>query len=556
MADLKLSTAKVVLLAVHSAVRSDLRTLRVLAARYPRALRLDNLLRILLTHLPESLDASNYVPFLQAVISGDVKDDPELSVDSSLVENLGDEEASKKVRNLGLLPLAWPSAPADASTDPLVLFLIHRSLRIDQVTGLISQIPPLLTPFLDYSRYLRTWFVSTILPLCRFSYEYYPGSSQTCTIQELEKLDDRSGVRFLLSQTGKHRTQTRGDQTVGRDIRGLVGPWLYGDSTVERRKLREASAIDSQTIPSIEDNPRTSPKHQGWEEVYDWIATSASWQTAVDVIEQWAGPSDVDLGGFQDQSTWIDEDEQQRLELLYARAALATAYSISVDSTDALLGVGRILARLNALLDVLDEVPSLQDASTTLAPVDDIQPILRSEHTFHLRNDLLGSENLLTTPKSPSMSFLQALCTSAYILAKAGSPISIRKAGELALLQAEREQKAVFRQLMTSIGNGPKEDDTYWIKRRKQTLWLRDWGIVENSKEPGKGVLGRLPTELLEVELLKALLSNTRKSASLPCALLITDIGQGTDLLNPYMKPRTMLHCSKSLFEVPSSQPP
>jgi hypothetical protein len=68
---------------------------------------------------------------------------------------------------------------------------------------------------------------------------------------------------------------------------------------------------------------------------------------------------------------------------------------------------------------------------------------------------------------------------------------------------------------MSRIGDGPKSDDRYWMKTRSEILWLRSWGaeeLLERSESVnGKGVLGQLPKESIEAELLKALLANTRE---------------------------------------------
>jgi hypothetical protein len=53
------------------------------------------------------------------------------------------------------------------------------------------------------------------------------------------------------------------------------------------------------------------------------------------------------------------------------------------------------------------------------------------------------------------------------------------------------------------------------MKTRSEILWLRTWGAEElfegSESGTGKGVLGQLPKESIEAELLKALLANTRK---------------------------------------------
>ena len=198
MANSELSPAKAVLLAVQLTSKADFLNLRKLVSQYTKALRIDIILRVLLSHLPESLESSIYSPFLQDLVEGKIEKPSKISLDISDLDELNDAEASKRVKKLHLLPLAWPDAPADAPTDSLVLFLIHRSLRIDANTGLITQVPELLAPFLHRSSYLRTWTISTVLPLMRLNYEYHPDDGAILTLPAFENLDDRSGVDLLL----------------------------------------------------------------------------------------------------------------------------------------------------------------------------------------------------------------------------------------------------------------------------------------------------------------------------------------------------------------------
>lgn len=521
MAELELSPAKAILLAVQFACKADLSTLRTLVSRHPKGLGIDIILRVLLTHLPESLEPSAYVPFLLDLSSGNIQEDGDHPVDPSELGELSNAEAVKRVKKLHLLPLLWPNAPEDAPTDPLVLFLVHRALRIDDNTGLITQIPELLAPFLHLSHFLRTWLISTVLPLIRFSYEYYPRTGTILSISAFEELDYRNGTSLLLSNTGSgSRMEGSGNSTVGRDLRGLIGPWMYGDTKAKRRKIQNTPLFDSQLVAPLSSSSAEGETHKlaGWEEVFKWIAGQAtiSWQTAVEAIEQWDGPGDVDFGAYRDGSSWLDETEQQHLEQRYARTALATAYLIREASVEALTGVHRILSRVVSLLD-RDSLPPLPSAAAMLAPATDLDGsgLLSPESASFLRNQLLEEENVLTSFKPESIRLLHTLLISAFLLTRQGVKCNVRRAGELALLQHEAEQKAEFTDLMTAIRNGPKGDDKYWIKTRNEILWLHGWGLDEDSEDTasvyGKGVLGSLKKEFIETEILKALLANTRK---------------------------------------------
>lgn len=514
MAGSIVSPAKAILLAVQLAAAVDLTSFESLVSRYPRTLHKELVLRILLTYLPEILETSEYISLLGRLEAGELENDPAFEPTKFGLEELDEVEAKKKARKLRLLPLEPPYDFADEDPSPLIQFLVLRALRIDENTGLITQIPELLQPFLHLSTYLRTWIISTILPLLRFTYEYYTDDGIPLTIPKFERLDDEAGVKLLLSKTANDEEIT--ENTVGRDLRGLVGPWMYGDTRWKRRKSRLESRAGLQHSMHFDQNAISNEKCIGWEEVFKWITQQAgsSWRTAVDAIEQWDGPGDVDVGEYSDGSIWLDEDEQQLLERRYARAALAAAYLISEESEYALNGVYRILERLIKLMDQ-DRVPSLQAACSLLMPIlfqDEEFP--STKHAQHLRNNLLGEENSLTKPGEISVQILHALVISAYLCTRIGSGFTVRRAGELALLQDETEQKIEFSKLLVNVRNGPKGDDKYWIKLRNEILWLRSWGVEESSEgadaSNGKGILGKLSKEYIEAELLTLFLSNTR----------------------------------------------
>ena len=520
MAGGDLSPGKAVLLAVQLAHKAELSTLRTLVYEHQKTLRIDIILRIILSHLPESLDSSEYVTFLRDLIDGTIEADPSSPVDSSVLDGLSEKDASKKVRKLHLLPLAWPNAPEEVQEDPLTLFLIHRSLRIDDNTGLITQVPALVTPFIQRSPYLRTWFISTILPLIRLNYEYHPRDGATISVTAFERLDDEAGIRLLLSRTGEPDSGSSTDTAVGRDLRGLVGPWMYGNTRSKRRKLQSTLDLDEQeATPAGAETGVGQEKFASWEEIFKWITTRAttSWQTAVRVLEQWDGPSDIDLGPYGDGSVWLEDGDQQYLERRYARAALATAYLISDPSLDALASVQRILSRILTLLD-LDRIPTLEIAAGLLSPisvVDKISPV-SSKNAVFLRDNLLHERNILTTPNGESIEFLHAILISAYLFARERAPLTILRAGQMALRQDETQQKMELSRFMAKgpTASASRGDDRYWTRIRNEILWMRSWGAEElgvaTSAVIGKGILGQLGKEYVEIEIIKGLLANSR----------------------------------------------
>jgi hypothetical protein len=494
---LLLSPAKLVLLAVHFAVHSDVNSLSLLAARHSTVLKRELLLRILLTYLPETLPSSHYVEFLQHLEASSFPDPANTDdVDSSPIAQLPDDVAVKKVKKLRLLSLSFPEAPADAREDDLTLFLLRRAYRVDEEAGLLSELPALLLPFVNRAPCLRSLLVTTVLPLLRRNCEYYPQDPIPYTVQGFQQLPDRVAVNLLLSQTG---TQEADLSLVGRDLRSLIGPWL---ATEKRwRNTRQDGEFEQEPqVPC-----------PGWDEVLCWLIgqASKSWRVALNAFLQWEGPEDADLNEWG--SFTLDHHQTQYLKEGYTRAALASVYLIQEASRESLDEALRVVEKATSYLDHEPIPPLTQTGLDTGAA---------TRNATYMRNDLLSPINPLTTPTPASVAFLKALIHSAQTLTRFGLPCTVRRAGELALLQDVHEQKAEAAKLIHLLHNGPKTDDNFWQQARTDILWLRDWGIEGGWFADGLpcGVFSQVGRDFLEVEILKALLSNTRKTAQQPVA--------------------------------------
>jgi hypothetical protein len=79
------------------------------------------------------------------------------------------------------------------------------------------------------------------------------------------------------------------------------------------------------------------------------------------------------------------------------------------------------------------------------------------------------------------------------------------------LEQKGTDQMVELQRLLRRFEDGPKGDDKYWIRERNELLWLRDWNNESGLETAGRGIFGTISKEVLEMEILKALLSNTRK---------------------------------------------
>ncbi|KAF5635216.1 transport sec39 [Fusarium sp. NRRL 25303] len=505
-AHVTLGPAKLVLLAVHFATVADIDGLAYLIGQHGVILRPELLLRIILTYLPETLSPAVYVPLIQAIASGESpsQTNSDCQLDTSSVQSITEEQASRKVKKLHLLCLKNTDVPLTLTleADPLTSFLLLRAYRMDEEAGMLPQVPDLVTPFLQHSQELYTWMISTVLPLVRRNYEYYPQRPIRYSLLEFQNLPDRMAIDYLLAETGAVDDEFG---LAGRDLSGLVGPWLHNESRWKREAFDQDVSNKSDAAPEL-----SCP---GWEQALEWLASKAatSWPVALKAIESWDGPSDIDLGN--DAGSWLQENQQQYLDRSYARAVLASAYLVSDADVGALEAAFGICNKIRSLLDEDSDI-TLQSALENLASVPpfDMDAFGGAKAATNLRNDLLQSSNPLTTPKEESLDLLPALIQSAYLLTQSGAPCTVRKAGDLAFIQDQQEQKSQIGRLIRNLPTRASEDDGFWIRARKEILWLHGWGNSPKSTgdQTLQGIFGNVTLEFVETELLKAMLSRSR----------------------------------------------
>ncbi|KAH8174266.1 secretory pathway protein sec39 domain-containing protein [Sarocladium implicatum] len=488
-----LSRAKAILLATHHAAVGNIDGLRLQAATYTSVLQPELLLRILLTHLPETLDPPTYTPLLQALWNGNLATEARVvdeAVDEFAVESLSEEQARSKVKKLRLLQLACPDAPVVGDDDPLTLFLFHRAFKIDREAGMVNLVPDLLLPFVNHSDAIRTWLISTIIPLARRNFEYHPENHELLSISDFQSLSDAAAVEYLLSETSKPGVN---EGAVGRDLRGVLGPWFHNSS-------RWPAQVDPAKAP-------------GWAHFMRWLLAQASqsWGVVVQAVEEYNGPADVDLGPVtmpHPQDTKIDHVLHS-----YLRAAIASALSIPDASVEGLVGSWKILARVRVLLDFGGPLENLDVESQSL-PVLAVSDLIDGRVSLnHLRSDLLDESNPITTPSEPAITFLRGLILSAFLLNRLGLRSSIRSAGDLMLLRDPAEQRSEFLKTVRLIASNPhKHDDGYWSGVRNDVLWLHSWGNDNTPEATGRGPFAMVPRRDLESEILKAMLAASRFS--------------------------------------------
>lgn len=487
-----LSDSHVVLLAVQLCLNGDISGLPLLKSQFPHTLHLELLFRIVLTFLPEITEPEQYTQVIKHLANGSPPPDCDLEADLAAIKEISEPDARKQVRHLKLLPLRRPHINIDASEPPLIQFLIHRAHRIDTEVGLQLYILELVDPFISSSNTLRDWTISIVLPAIRFNYEYHPDNEGALSLELIESLDSRSAVNILLSAVEPHAKG--GD--VGRDLKGMIGPWMYGHVKSKRRKLDNKKSTNS----------GADFAEVGWQDVNEWILSTSirDFHLAIEAVEQWSGPGDINLGDYDGaQDKELSEDTEKRLMSLYAQAGLASIYALSDGGFGLISGAARILSRVADFTGFDDRLhinsAGLHHLSLNIPELERVS----RQHLLH--NMLLNSSNPLTYPTKQSISFIDAILVSIRILDQYGRWMSPRAAAELMLLGQADAQFFELRKLLETLNHQhPLPRD--WAQVRASLLWLHSWGGSTQPEVP-QGLFWRIPLLKLEREIFIAMLT-------------------------------------------------
>lgn len=536
-----LSPAHCILLAVHLASEANVKALHSFTPTRPDAFDAELVLRILLTYLPEAVDPREYLNYINEVASRlylDV-DREDVQVNTSPVKDLSEEDAKKKVKKLKLLQIQAPSYPPHAPNDLLTRFLCHRSYRIDSETGLLSLVPPLVEPHLGRNPFLRTWYVAVVLPLLRMEVEYYPEDERLAMpLTTFENAEGRQGVDLLLSKCTQQQTQPDRESArnnVCRDIKGLVGPWMYGhDERVRRKQPLARSGTPEKKAAKNDDAVGDATERMrkisldgisandfighDWEHMFRWMVHHAAqdFDIIARAIDGWDGPGDIDLGGYEREGRqYLDESVQQKLELQYAQVAFASCYVANADTDDTIKDAHSILARLAELLDFIPP-PDLATSVDALPKIErHVTKLDQSASVSDLLPDALRRpEHPLTTPRMETYMLLQMMVYSAYQFSGLGYPLSLINVAKLHFYSTSDEQLVVLRKILHGLGqSGARKDDAQWTADRAKLLWLWNWGIEIDEDHPseGPGVLGKVDKNVFEEEMLKTFVDSSCK---------------------------------------------
>ena len=476
----------------------------------PGTLELELVLRILLTYLPESIEPSAYVGLLRALFSNtfDDLDEPVTILRPS--QDFTDVEMKRRLRKLHLLPLLTPSGNDAEPEEIFTAFLLDRSYRIDKEVGSLSFLCQLVEPFVHDSETIRVWFTSILIPLLRFDYEYYPQYAFSHDLESFESLRGSTGVRELMSRTFKNDTEQQ--EEPGRDLRGIVGPWIIGEVVGKQRSL----LAGYQPVAHRQDSTSTrgpvevsAVDDRNWGHVNAWILDLAGRDLSrvVAVVEQWDGPQDIDLGGWASQDD--DENEETRgLTLDYAQSGMAAAYVCQDISTQTWKGIQCLISRAASLSHLT--APFEYDTMDLDSIISTISAeFISSISTVHLLpGDLLDALNPLTRPSDQALELAFLLVISARLLDDLEQPLALSRILTLSLFGLEADHRTTLLNILHRLQTKIRNDDQRWRKVRQNLLWLHTWNRSEQSRQ---GVLCRIMSVDLECELLKSLVISGRK---------------------------------------------
>lgn len=516
-----LSPTKCTLLYIHYASEGNIKLLRSLTAARPDDLKPELVLRILLTYLPESIEPREYTSYVDDLCSERNRDDglgrDDLEVDITPVKDVDEKQARSRVKRLKLLDLRPPRYPSNGPDDIFTQFLCHRAYRIDDETGLVNLLPQLLQPFLERNEFLRVWYIGTVLPLLRLQFEYYPGDgSQEMGLARFEQLDASETVDFLMRNAS--RTDASEESEVARDIKGLVGPWMYGSSGRKRRKLSHQP--DREDINGDGGSARLTTAQEvnhNWGYMYRWMVLQAQekFPMVTEAVERWDGPGDIDLGGLDagHSNRYLDEDTQRELEEQYVRAAFACCYAVESNSEQTLRQAHAILVRLARLLD-FDPPPALDTEVEALPNIEDSAIQLENaQKSLNLDPEtLLDLQHPLTAPRLDSYMLLQMMLYSAYRFSLLDYSISIANVAKLRFSASTDEQLGLLQRVLHGLSRGgARRDESQWVGDRARLVWLWN-GSVDGGNDAtnsGTGVLGKIPRQQFEEESLKCLVETS-----------------------------------------------
>lgn len=505
MADLQsLSAVQLIVLATELCSKAEFEDLQSLQHQRPDVLGAEVCCRILLTFVSGNEEPANYVPLLMQ-LRGVVGNASIKTIDTLGVEELSEGHARRKIRQMRLQRLRSFDRGDLAAQDFVARFVVQQAYRIDAETGDLPAILQLVEPFFEGAELLREWLISNLLPLYRLDYEYYSEGASNLSLASLQNVKGVEALDLLLqkAKTGD------GKQHIGRDLRGIVGPWMYGTRSSKRRKL---SPIFRRASITAHDSNLTS-ESSGWQDVNKWILKTSleDYDLGTKAVTDWDGPKDVDLGGYEG-SAEKGPEEIIELTIDYGQAILAMIYATHETSSEAMQNSWRILKRVADVTEV--DCPLLHNLRNVL-PNCSIQPgsITGMPRSGLMFDSFLEPGHPLARPSTESLNFLAAILISLRILKGAlhcEEQFSCLTATTWCLFATEQVQTQELHKILQNFARiASVEAD--WHSVREKILWLSRWDTKPFDRQPEeqdhRALFWQVSREAVETKVFCALLT-------------------------------------------------
>jgi hypothetical protein len=379
-----------------------------------------------------------------------------------------------------------------------------------------------------------------VLPLLRFEYEYYRQDQRTYTLNQVELADNAQGPEIWLSDSLNSQLSKEGDgrrrgnggeyNNLARDLRCMVGPWMYGERERKRRRLnREITKSDladgNNDAKSQDTTTALEGSRHAWSPTFNYLIQTASQNlpAVTEVFEHWRGAVDTDLGGYDNHMHYM-ADEEEELARKYIQTGFSSIYAAENNDTETISAAYGIISTIAPLMrfHTLPDIQSQLDNLSSLTP-----PI--TESFDHLqksdldRDTFLDAKNSLTSKEAQSFALVRHLILSASVLSNFGHPITISGTLKIKFFLDREEQSSLFQKILHFLTTSQRLSRSAWPGARLKLLWLWGWGSETSKPENGQGIFGKISRSSLEKDILEALVSSACKYPWSHCQLCAYD---------------------------------
>ena len=467
-----LSNAQVILLAAHYISDVDVESFHILAAERRDLLTDDTIYRLLLTLYPSDHTAQSALLALLGNVQSNFSNASTLDheLDTSFIAKTSTSTAAERVKGLGIIGNG-EIEQSTYGTNSLANFIIQWAHRVESEDGALEDLIPLLEEFSRNNPALNEWARRYFSPLYRLQYHFYPREADDLTLRGIESLRGGPGLDILL----QYALKQSGNAAVARDLDQIIAPWI-GTTSINGHDPNEGNVVAT------------------WQALFDWLLTASQrdFHFAAKALIEWDGPP---------QATY---DES----LNYAQTALAVLYADHQTSYEILQLSQRILQRASGIAHV-ELTPNdieMPDAAELTA---DLQ--VASEADL-LPAALLLPNNPLTSVSRASLGFSLGVITTMKIMMEYKIAYSIPKIARTCLFGTPERQRVELMRVLQQI---PRltHSKSNWPSARQHLCWLRTWRRTDqqDQQEPSKtAFLGQLEPEVVEHEILKAMLSDSK----------------------------------------------